>query len=342
MDPPLPVCLDARGAMDRLHDLQAMQPRPRPRFLRAERPPGPGSVVPVRLPWVVLAAGLLLSSAVSVAEERVTVVVLPLAEASGRDQTPDLTELRPVIVDPLTLTPGDKIYVEAWCQSTGPRGITTAVIDLTYDTAAFDTSLEQVSLSPQWELLAFTRSVNDEIGLVDNLGGNNLSGPAAAPNWARIGTVEFDVTSTPATGKFCSVFAGQSPAGFPLTFAILQEGTVEPGDVAYGCAALGCMVEADCGDPLFCNGAEVCSKGICVSVGDPCIEQWCDEGANTCRNYGNGDFDSNGRLDLRDAAEAQVCFGEFALPDCEPANLTGDGFIGLHDFARLLAVLTGP
>lgn len=49
------------------------------------------------------------------------------------------------------------------------------------------------------------------------------------------------------------------------------------------CGAGGpCTVDADCDDGQFCNGAEVCTGGICTAGSDPCPGQGCDEGSDQC------------------------------------------------------------
>ena len=43
-----------------------------------------------------------------------------------------------------------------------------------------------------------------------------------------------------------------------------------------------CIVDADCDDGLFCNGAEVCNAGTCTTGADPCPGQQCDELFDLC------------------------------------------------------------
>ena len=58
--------------------------------------------------------------------------------------------------------------------------------------------------------------------------------------------------------------------------------------------------------------------------------------------YGNGDFDSDGDVDLEDFASFQGCFGGLALGGCEIGNLAGTETIGLEDFEAFVSLLTGP
>ena len=44
----------------------------------------------------------------------------------------------------------------------------------------------------------------------------------------------------------------------------------------------GCVVDADCVNGLFCDGAETCNAGTCQAGGDPCPGQTCDEGGDVC------------------------------------------------------------
>ncbi len=99
-----------------------------------------------------------------------------------------------------------------------------------------------------------------------------------------------------------------------------------------------------CDDGDFCNGVESCDSGSgCQSGVAPCDgSSWCDEAGDACIAFGNGDFNSDGRVDLLDYAAFQSCFGQSALGGCEPLNLSGDGIIDMDDFESLEALLTGP
>ena len=45
-----------------------------------------------------------------------------------------------------------------------------------------------------------------------------------------------------------------------------------------------CMVDTDCDDGSFCNGAESCQGGLCQGGSDPCFGAPCDEPSDTCIN----------------------------------------------------------
>ncbi len=99
-----------------------------------------------------------------------------------------------------------------------------------------------------------------------------------------------------------------------------------------------------CDDGLFCNGLDTCAAGHCVQhAGDPCVPSaWCEEGGDQCIAYGNGDFEPDGDVDLRDFARFQCCFDDSALGGCEPANMSGDELVDLADFALFADQISGP
>ena len=43
-----------------------------------------------------------------------------------------------------------------------------------------------------------------------------------------------------------------------------------------------CTTNGDCGDDLFCNGAEVCQGETCKDGTDPCPGESCDETNDVC------------------------------------------------------------
>jgi len=58
--------------------------------------------------------------------------------------------------------------------------------------------------------------------------------------------------------------------------------------------------------------------------------------------YGDGDYDDDGDVDLVDFAAFQECFGQTASGYCAALNMAGDSLVGLHDLAPFVAALTGP
>ena len=64
-----------------------------------------------------------------------------------------------------------------------------------------------------------------------------------------------------------------------------------------------------------------------------------------CVPLGNGDFDTDGDVDLADVQQLMSCFEAAVIlePDCAPANLAGsDGAVDTGDLAALATTLTGP
>lgn len=124
---------------------------------------------------------------------------------------------------------------------------------------------------------------------------------------------------------------------------ILNQGE-ERIDCGGPCDPCACTMDAACENGQYCMGAGSCNAyGICTYAGPPCSEgEWCRESDDQCLPYGDGDFDSDGDVDLRDFAQFQLCFG--AVPDgsCEPGNLAGEAIIDLEDFAAFLGALGAP
>ncbi len=65
-----------------------------------------------------------------------------------------------------------------------------------------------------------------------------------------------------------------------------------------------CLIDGDCDDGLFCNGAETCDVDRCVAGALPCVVgQSCDEPTDSCSPIGN-DCNNNGIGDATDIAGA--------------------------------------
>ncbi|MHC4067028.1 MAG: hypothetical protein ACYSUI_21335, partial [Planctomycetota bacterium] len=103
--------------------------------------------------------------------------------------------------------------------------------------------------------------------------------------------------------------------------------------------------DGPCENGLFCDGVETCDPVLdCQSSGNPCGPgTWCEEGADQCLPYGDGDFDFDGDQDMDDFAAFQRCFDRSSLfGGCGPGNMTGAGTIDLDDFTEFAAALIGP
>ncbi len=150
-----------------------------------------------------------------------------------------------------------------------------------------------------------------------------------------------------AGGSECAVSCDEGadncydPGGTPCT----DDGNVCTEDLCNGSGSCGHPNNNDaCNDGEFCNGADTCAGGGCSQhAGNPCSpDEWCEEGGDACIPYGNGDFEPDGDVDLKDLWAFQLCFGQWATGGCEPANMAGDGWIGLDDFALLAGAMGGP
>lgn len=107
---------------------------------------------------------------------------------------------------------------------------------------------------------------------------------------------------------------------------------------------VGCQSDGECDDGVFCNGAETCAGSAgCAPGAAPCAAgAWCNEDADACVPLGEGDFDVDGDVDLRDFAALQACFGDAGSPACAAGNLTGaNGTIDLADVAEFVTRLGG-
>ncbi|MCK4660024.1 MAG: proprotein convertase P-domain-containing protein, partial [Phycisphaerae bacterium] len=115
-------------------------------------------------------------------------------------------------------------------------------------------------------------------------------------------------------------------------------------DCGGSCPPCDCLNDPDCDDGAFCTGIETCDAyGECRAGDAPCgLDEWCDEGSDSCITYGSGDLDSDGDVDLDDFAAFQICFGQWASGGCEAANMSGDGMIDLSDYTEFTSVLDGP
>ncbi|MBN1514154.1 MAG: S8 family serine peptidase [Phycisphaerae bacterium] len=97
-----------------------------------------------------------------------------------------------------------------------------------------------------------------------------------------------------------------------------------------------------CANDLFCDGVETCDADLgCLPGEYPCdAGEWCEETGDTCVLHGDGDFDGDADVDLKDFAAFQECFGLAGTGACAAGNLTGtDATIDLDDLTAFVTVL---
>jgi len=128
-------------------------------------------------------------------------------------------------------------------------------------------------------------------------------------------------------------------------------GTAPNCDDAVACTIDACDELADacvnvpsnglCANGAFCDGDEVCDVLLdCQPGAAPCtLAQWCHEADDQCVDYGDGDTEPDGDVDLFDFHVFQQCFGQLGLNECQAVNLTGDGVIGPEDYAAFAPAL---
>ena len=198
-------------------------------------------------------------------EPVVTVMPLLLIEPSVEETTTELSSMGVPLTEPGDLIPGDKVYLEIWFQTVGPNGIASAVLNISYETAFLDTSVEQITLASLWmDLFAPFRVVDDAVGFITDVGGISVSGQGLEPHWAKLATIEFDVIVTPDTRITACTHDGGPKRGFGM----LGIGAVEKVD--YRCT--GCAE----GVPGCCSSDDQCPP-------DPkCFDSFCDLATNSC------------------------------------------------------------
>lgn len=240
--------------------------------------------VTVRVVLVLMACVVCsVAGAANADEPVVTVVPLLLTTPSTEETTTELSSMGIKLTEPGELLPGETLYLEIWFQTVGPNGISSALLNIYYETAFLDTSVEQITVASQWiDLWAPVRSVNEAMGLITNIGGLSFGGQGLEPQWAKLATIEFEVIDTPDTGSIaaCTLDGGPNSG-----FGMVGIGAVEGVDYRCACAA------------------DISSLGTlgmiaCLSGPDVTVEQEC-----TCT-----DTDQDMDVDLADFAAFQVAF----------------------------------
>jgi len=183
-----------------------------------------------------------------------------------------------LISDITSITTDDIIYVEIWTSTTEPKrynsqGLTTAVVDIVYPKDEL-IAMSEV-LSPQWKLLQYDNSINAALGIVDNVGGNNMTGLGIYPIWEKVSTIKFKVINGNNPVKVCSQFSGNH-----LTYAIKGYGVLPNNRIDFGCIQIGCILDSDCNDGDACT-IDACKDGVCLHTNstctnpDPCLVGVC-------------------------------------------------------------------
>jgi len=155
-------------------------------------------------------------------EVRIDVQLVAVQTPSGSDTAaalpPSLTEV----------AANETFYVEIWVQDVSSGvGVTGGQVNLSYTTASTDA----VALDHGDTFNMFAAgTIHDAGGLVANFGGGTLNGgEGVAPNWARLGYVEYSMTEeqpvlfqlSPGALQF-SIFNGGNASGDEVNFGTLQ------------------------------------------------------------------------------------------------------------------------
>ncbi len=240
--------------------------------------------ISMRVVFVLVACVVLSGDGAATADEPVvTVAPLLLKEPSTEVTTTELSSVGVNLTEPAELIPGDTVYFEIWFQTVGPNGIASAVLDISYETAVLDTTVEQITLAPAWtDLYAPIREVDDPGGFITDVGGIVSPFEAQGLNyWAKLATIEFDVIETPGTAIIVCTVDGGPTRGFGMV------GIGAVGPVDYRCA---CAEESSLGT---LGSFVTCLSGPGVAAAVECA----------CADI-NGDT----HVDLADVAAFQVAF----------------------------------
>ncbi len=211
-------------------------------------------------------------------EAVVTVAPLLLMEPSAEQSTEDLSSLGLIVTEPGQLTASDTVYLEIWFQTSGPHGISTAVLDITYETTVLDTTFEQITLCAGW-VDVFDTIVDDPAGFIRDVGGISFVAQGLR-HWAKLVTIEFDVVDTPTTEvSLCTPDGG---------FGMLGIGEIPDASIDYRCTCLEESTLTTLGPFVAC----LSGPGVTVLSGCACA-----------------DVNQNTKVDLADFAGIQTGFG---------------------------------
>ncbi len=210
--------------------------------------------------------------------------------------------------------------------------------------------------------LGTTVTVLDRVGVPASQFGcdmNNFSGIILDDEGAG-GTIEAqcaaNLTSPPSytPNSPLTVFDGMDAAGV-WTITAFDSATPDPGTLntwslhidglgTNPCDAM-CLIDADCDDGVFCNGAEICTAGACQAGSAVCTLncEHCDEPSGACALC-DVDLDGDGLMGASDVNFLTVCFGACYAPmdPCAVANVDGDvgGCVGTGDYSALVGCMS--
>jgi len=173
------------------------------------------------LPWRMAAVCLVLASVAKGGVVDFRLVALPAP--SGSDTTAT------VPTSQASFALGSSIYLEVWVQTTNTNGLSSASLDLQFDSSL--ATAVSITHSSVFSTLTHA-SINNPSGVVDDFSGSHL-GPctdaiAVAPNWVRVAVIEF---TADADGPLTiHAFAAGSPV---YGTAICGLGDVDPTNIAF-------------------------------------------------------------------------------------------------------------
>ena len=198
-------------------------------------------------------------------------------------------------------------YIEVWVQDIHSNvGITGGSVDLSYTTAAADA---QALYHGSTFTFSKSGTIDDPASLVTNFGGGTLTGGlGVAPNWARLGYVQYQATAEQ------PILFALAPG--TLQFSLFTKGNVPVAQTNFGTLALNYAQQnespvADAGGPY------IVAEGSGVTL---------DGSGSTDPNAAYGDHIVEWKWDLDDD-------GEFDDGDGEQLELTPDAMrnLGLGD-----------
>jgi len=206
--------------------------------------------------------------------------------------------------------------------------------------------------TPNWEY-SYRVHVRDSALPVHNV--TDYSGvfsaitPAAVPGVPLLGnptceSMEIDIESETGGNPAHTVFAiqcyGTDPADTSWQFKYVTAGGTPSSsatwqtDADWGVTTVGGMNE------LTLYAFRLVAKSIEDELTDP--GPGASLSTTQCGGYGNGDFDTDGDIDLDDFAAFQVCFGQTGAGDCAPGNMIGAPTVDLDDFTEFVDDMNGP